>query len=73
MKDDAWREPPANPHQLLPIADVGFDEFSARVDVDARAGREVVDDADQMTVSQQRIDQMRPDEARATGDQRPHQ
>src|SRR5438552_15591288 len=73
MKDDAWREPPANPQQLLAIADVGFDEFSAWVDVDARAGREVVDDADLMTYSQQRIDQMRPDEARATGDQRPHQ
>ena len=73
MEDDARCEPLADPHHLLEIADVGLDEFGARVNVDARAGREVIDDTDLMTFGQQRVDQMRPDEARATGDQRAHQ
>src|SRR5439155_4085948 len=73
MEDDARCEPLADPHHFLEIADVGLDEFGARVNVDARAGREVIDDTDLMTFGQQRVDQMRPDEARATGDQRAHQ
>jgi hypothetical protein len=73
MEDDARRKPPPNLHHVLTVADVGFDEVGARIDVDARAGREVIDDADPVTFSQQRVDEMRPDEACAAGDHRAHQ
>ena len=66
-------------HQLGP-ADV---EVVDRERVPARAprigqvreasGREVVDDVDLVTLGQQPVDEVRPDEARATRDERAHQ
>ena len=41
--------------------------------VGQRAGRQVVDDVDRVALGQQPVDEVRADEAGATGDERAHQ
>ena len=49
------------------IGDIADEQFAARVEVFAPAGREVIEAADPMAMCQQSIDEMRPDEARGSG------
>ena len=54
------------------VADVELVELGAGGEVVARAGGEVVDDVHLVAAREQRVDDMRADEARAACDERPH-
>ena len=54
------------------LADVVLDELRLRVDVLAAAGGQVVDDGHVVAARDERVDEMGADEARSTGDDRPH-
>src|SRR5580658_5683776 len=53
----------------LAVADVGLDQFGARVEVLAAAGRENIDDAHPETSREELIDEVGADEPGASGDQ----
>ena len=59
------------PHRRL-VPDVAFDQFGVGRHVVGEAGREIVEHPDLEAFGQEPVGQVRPDEARSAGDERPH-